>query len=133
METKQVIVIRRDLKMRRGKEGAQCGHAALKWLTNRLQVLFEGEAVMSPLPPDLSATEREWLQGMQTKIVLAVADEQGLRDLFEAALAAGVNNLHVVVDAGKTEFGGVPTATCLAIGPDLAEKIDPITRHLKLY
>jgi len=32
----------------------------------------------------------------------------------------------------ETEFHGVPTNTCLAIGPDLAEKIDSITGDLEL-
>jgi PTH2 family peptidyl-tRNA hydrolase len=35
-EVKQVIVIRRDLRMRRGKEIAQGAHASMAWLTRRL-------------------------------------------------------------------------------------------------
>lgn len=34
---KQVIVIRRDLRMRRGKEIAQDAHASIAWLTSRLR------------------------------------------------------------------------------------------------
>ena len=34
--TKQVIVIRRDLKMRRGKEIAQGAHASMLWLADRV-------------------------------------------------------------------------------------------------
>ncbi|MGZ3423232.1 MAG: peptidyl-tRNA hydrolase, partial [Polyangiales bacterium] len=33
---KQVIVVRRDLKMRRGKEIAQGSHASMAFLTERL-------------------------------------------------------------------------------------------------
>jgi hypothetical protein len=33
---------------------------------------------------------------------------------------------------GRTEFGGVPTKSCLAMGPDEYERIDAITGHLKL-
>ena len=40
--------------------------------------------------------------------------------------------VQLCVDAGRTEFHGVPTATCCAIGPDWPERIDPITGHLKL-
>jgi PTH2 family peptidyl-tRNA hydrolase len=47
------------------------------------------------------------------------------------ARAAGVE-CHLIQDNGTTEFGGVPTYTCLALGPDLAEKIDPLTKDLKL-
>lgn len=41
--------------------------------------------------------------------------------------------VRLITDSGITEFGGVPTRTCLAIGPDWSELIDPITSHLKLY
>ena len=34
--TKQVIVIRRDLRMRRGKEIAQGAHASMAWLRQRV-------------------------------------------------------------------------------------------------
>jgi PTH2 family peptidyl-tRNA hydrolase len=36
-------------------------------------------------------------------------------------------------DGGLTEFGGVPTRTCLGIGPDYDEHIDPVTADLELY
>jgi len=37
MDTKQVIVIRKDLKMRRGKECAQSSHATMSFLTRQIQ------------------------------------------------------------------------------------------------
>lgn len=40
---------------------------------------------------------------------------------------------NLITDSGLTEFGGVPTKTVCAIGPDYDEKIDKITGHLKLY
>ena len=47
------------------------------------------------------------------------------------ALTSGVL-YRVITDAGKTEFGGKYTVTCMAIGPDTDEKLEPITGHLKL-
>ena len=38
----------------------------------------------------------------------------------------------MIVDAGLTEFNGVPTKTCIAIGPANPDDIDEITKHLKL-
>jgi PTH2 family peptidyl-tRNA hydrolase len=38
----------------------------------------------------------------------------------------------LIIDSGLTEFGGVPTKTCVAIGPDIDAKIDVLTKHLKL-
>jgi PTH2 family peptidyl-tRNA hydrolase len=40
---------------------------------------------------------------------------------------------HLVQDAGLTEFGGVPTYTAVAIGPDYDDRIDPVTGDLELY
>ncbi len=33
---------------------------------------------------------------------------------------------HLVTDSGLTEFKGVPTNTCIAIGPDFEDRIDVI-------
>jgi PTH2 family peptidyl-tRNA hydrolase len=38
----------------------------------------------------------------------------------------------LIQDAGLTEFGGVPTYTALAIGPDEEAKVDELTKDLKL-
>lgn len=38
----------------------------------------------------------------------------------------------LIEDAGLTEFGGKVTITAVAIGPDLSEKIDPITSKFNL-
>ena len=48
------------------------------------------------------------------------------------ALEAGVL-VHIITDRGLTEFGGTPTRTCLAVGPDYDDRIDPVTGDLELY
>ena len=58
----------------------------------------------------------------------SVMTEKAIRDL---ASQQGLE-VHMITDTGKTEFHGVPTNTCLAIGPDEASKIDAITGGLKL-
>jgi peptidyl-tRNA hydrolase, PTH2 family len=40
--------------------------------------------------------------------------------------------VYLITDAGHTEFKGVPTKTCLAIGPNDVDEIDVVTGHLKL-
>jgi peptidyl-tRNA hydrolase, PTH2 family len=114
---KQVIVMRRDLNMRRGKEVAQGAHAAMMFLADQRP---------------LTAVETRWLTGQMAKICVRVKSEAELMDVGIQAHNAGLT-VKVVTDAGHTEFNGVPTRTCLAIGPDLVEKIDAITRDLKLY
>jgi PTH2 family peptidyl-tRNA hydrolase len=113
--------MRKDLKMRRGKEIAQGAHASMAFLSKKVR---EGKF--------FSSLEYEWLNGLFTKVCVRVESEAELLKVVEAARAAGVQ-VELITDSGKTEFAGVPTHTCAALGPDLAEKIDSITGHLELY
>jgi len=115
---KQVILMRKDLKMRRGKEIAQGSHASMTFLLQGL--------------PAFNDRLTEWLNGGQTKICLQIHSEEELMGLYKKAIDSGLE-AHFITDAGRTEFNGVPTKTCLAIGPNKSEDIDKITKHLKLY
>ena len=115
---KQVIIIRKDLKMRRGKEIAQGSHASMAFL-------------LPPKQVDIKILT-EWMNGGQTKICLQVNSEEELLDLHEKAKLNGLCS-HIITDLGRTEFNGVPTKTCMAIGPNKNEDIDKICSHLKLY
>lgn len=126
-EPKQVIVVRKDLNMRKGKIAAQAAHASMGALLNRAAPPYEGEIRINV---EHVAT-REWLAGRFTKVCVSVGSEEELVDIYKKALAAGLN-AKLIQDAGLTEFNGVPTLTCLAIGPDYPEQIDPITGHLSL-
>jgi PTH2 family peptidyl-tRNA hydrolase len=125
MNCKQVIVIRKDLKMRRGKEIAQGAHASLSFLSDRIRK-SEGGSLK------FSKAEKAWLSGSFAKITCSVDSEEELLELFRKAKAKGLQ-AHLITDSGRTEFNGVPTNTCIAIGPDESHKIDEITGNLKLY
>jgi PTH2 family peptidyl-tRNA hydrolase len=131
-DVKQVIVIRKDLKMRRGKEIAQAAHASMKWLVDRLEYKGRVLGAHEYYPPHFTDEEQGWLAGSFTKVCLQVNSEEELVQVLADAFRAGLN-VRLIVDNGTTEFSGVPTKTCLAIGPHTSEKIDPITSHLKLY
>ena len=106
--------MRTDLNMRKGKMIAQGAHASLK-------LTLENMADPRVL---------EWLSGRFTKVCVGVTGEE----LMEIVGLAGSHGVMAtfIKDAGLTEFGGVPTITCGAIGPDEPEKIDKLTGHLKL-
>ena len=130
---KQIIVVRTDLKMRRGKEAAQVAHASIKFLAEALH-----NAISLPWPhkgryvqDHLTNAALQWLNGSFTKIVVGVDTLAELIEIGHQAHLAGLTNRQVI-DSGKTEFGGFPTYTCVAIGPNWAEDIDKITGHLKL-
>lgn len=116
--------------MRRGKEIAQGGHGVLMWLTRRMNrdtrdMYFNSHTVY------LTEAECDWLDNSYRKITVKVNSEKELDELFEKAKAAGVE-AHMVVDNGLTEVEP-NTKTCLVIGPDYDEKIDPITGTLVTY
>jgi PTH2 family peptidyl-tRNA hydrolase len=110
---KQIILVRKDLKLPKGKLAAQVAHASV-------------EAVHRSTKSIVSAWRAE---GMK-KIVLEVKDLEELykheRDAKEAGLTTAI-----ITDAGHTVV--VPgTTTCMAIGPDVEAKIDKITGQLKM-
>ena len=74
----------------------------------------------------------KWLNGIFTKICLYVEDEKELLELHKKIEAAGIP-CALITDAGNTEFHGVPTVTCLGIGPWWSEYIDEFTKDLKLF
>ena len=121
-ELKQIIVIRTDLrnteghKIRTGKLIAQGAHAAMLFLLNKKA-------------NDIKISS--WISDGMTKICVGVDSEDKLIEIFEDAKKANLI-VELVTDKGLTEFGGVPTKTCLAIGPDDADEINKITGHLKL-
>ena len=122
---KQVIVMRHDLGMRRGKQIAQGAHASMSFLTHRLQE--RGSLTMD----ELTLEQQTWLTGAFAKVCCRVDSEQELIEIHDKAIAAGLE-VHLITDSGRTEFHGQPTRTCLAIGPAEAEAIDAVTGHLQL-
>jgi len=131
---KQVIVMRKDLNMRKGKMIAQGAHASLKVLLDAGSVDAAGSDAVPPGPRfslALSPALAKWLGGRFTKVCVSVDSEAALDAIVEKARAAGVP-CAVVVDAGHTEFHGVPTKTCCAVGPAWADEVDAITGGLPL-
>ena len=120
METKQVIVLRKDLNMRKGKMVAQGAHASL--------IAFRDATSIDGSQKQIGM---EWLCGLMTKVCVSVNSEEELNDVYQRALDSGIP-CSIITDAGKTEFGGVPTKTAVAIGPDEVEKINLITGGLPL-
>jgi len=126
MSVKQVIVIRKDLLMRKGKMCAQASHASMKFLSDR-----NTSNDPSRMEINLTAAEQRWFKEGFAKITVSVNSEKELGELMNKARKAGIQVCHII-DSGKTEFHGVATLTCAAFGPDEAEKLDPITGELPL-
>ena len=110
-ELKQVIVVRTDLEMGKGKIAAQVAHAAV-------------------IAADKSSYKADWLRRGGQKTVLKVSSEQELIGILLAAKQAGLP-VTMVEDAGHTQIPS-GTKTCVGIGPAPEKEIDKITGKLKL-
>lgn len=111
--------------MRKGKMIAQGAHASLKVLVDRGRI--DGATFAIELTEPMTA----WLTGRFTKVCVGVASEAALDEVVARANAANVP-VALIVDAGKTEFHGVPTKTCCAVGPAWSDEVDAITGDLPL-
>lgn len=111
MELKQVIIIRKDLRLSRGKLAVQVAHASVT-------------------AADKSKFKREWLNSEQKKVVLKCKNLNELLNLFESVKRAGLPSA-LIKDAGHTEIPA-GTVTCVGIGPAPEKDIDKVTGDLKL-
>jgi PTH2 family peptidyl-tRNA hydrolase len=116
-ELKQVIVLRKDLKMSKGKAAAQASHAAVASAlkTNR----------------EKKADFEKWWRSGQKKIILAADSEQDLLQLETKLRKTGVIVVKID-DAGRTQLPP-NTTTALGIGPYQNKEVDQITSSLKLF
>ncbi len=115
MELKQVIVLRSDLDMKKGKLCAQSSHASL-------------EAFLQTQKKDKMLVDNWMRQGMP-KIVLKVGSEKELLELY--TIAKRQFPCALIRDAGKTQVEP-GSATALAIGPWQESQLDALTGKLKL-
>lgn len=125
---KQVLVLRKDLNMRKGKMVAQGAHASQMAVYPRPT---EDDVARGWMAVNLNEHSTPWLRDNFKKIAVAVNSEQELRAVHEAALAAGIP-CSLVTDSGLTEFGGVPTVTAVAVGPAHEDIVNRITGALPL-
>jgi PTH2 family peptidyl-tRNA hydrolase len=113
---KQVMAVRTDITMGKGKLAAQVAHAAVA------------------ASRDTERKKPEWFKAWwaegQAKIVVKVSGESELNHLRRKAEELGLPTA-LVVDRGLTQIAP-NTATCLGIGPGPAEIVDQVTGDLKL-
>lgn len=137
MNTKQIIVWRNDLKVRKGKIAAQVAHASMAFLTRELHwdTTQDGEEHMFHSLSFFSEKQAEaiqsWLKNSFRKIVVYVNSETELREIYKKALDKGFI-ASIITDNGATEFKGMPTVTCVAIGPANDDDFIGLTDHLPL-
>ena len=113
---KQVLVVRTDLGMGRGKMAVQCSHAAVS-SAEQARTKFRN-------------WYDKWMREGQAKIALKVKDEDQLLELEKRARVIPIP-AYLVRDMGLTQ---VPTGsiTCLGLGPAPVDTVDALTGKLRL-
>ena len=125
-KVKQVLVLRKDLNMSKGKMVVQGAHASIAFLTNKMKDNLSNPEALWWV--NLSQAEKEWVYGTFFKVCVGVDSEKELLDIAYNAIAMGISVKYIEETAGFDK----PTVTCIAIGPDYSSVIDPVTKHLKL-
>lgn len=110
---KQVIIIRADLNLPKGKLAAQVAHASV-------------QATFNSSKEDVDA----WMKTGMKKVICKVQTKE---DLFNLKQDAKQNKIKtaLIKDAGKTVIAS-GTITCLGLGPSDDALLDKVTGHLKL-
>ncbi len=113
---KQVIAVRTDLGMSKGKMAVQVAHGAVS-AAERARVSQQ-------------EIFRSWLREGQKKVAVRVSSEDELMELRRLAVTHGLP-FALIRDAGMTELPP-GTTTVIGIGPARSEDVDKVTGNLKL-
>lgn len=113
---KQVIIVRTDLEMGKGKTCAQVAHASV---SAYLEVIGKNKDIAN-----------RWIETGQKKIVLKVKNEEELIDAYKKARERGIPTV-LISDAGYTQIPA-NTKTTVAIGPWYEEELTKMYGSLKL-
>ncbi len=116
-EYKQVIILRKDLRMSKGKAAAQASHAAVAAAMKAYQEKHNDFVL--------------WWRTGQRKIILGVDTEEELLEIETKLKTTGVIIVKID-DAGRTQLPP-NTTTALGIGPHAMKSVEEITSGLKLY
>lgn len=140
-KSKQVIVMRKEFIVdgkkvtpRKGKYIAQGAHASLAAILDQMDT-YQSHTdgfVVSKLYMDKESALFDWVKGSFTKVCCSVDTEEELLDVYNKAKAKGLI-CSLITDKGLTEFNGVPTIICCAIGPAWSDELEEITGNLKLF
>ena len=117
VDSKMVIVARKDIKLSAGKLAAQVGHAAV-------------DCALKAKRHQPDAFEKWYSEG-QKKVVVKAESERELFRLKLEAERAGLTTA-LIADAGHTELPP-GTITVLGVGPGREIDVDRVTGSLPLY
>lgn len=126
-QTKQVILLRRDMRLRRAEAAALASKASMAFVLE-CDESDQGGCVKI----NLTGIEAEWILGSSTRIILGVSSEDALRKLLLKAEMLGISTYEVTGSSSGKPDEGIQLIAA-ALGPDEEDKLDLLTRNLKLF
>jgi PTH2 family peptidyl-tRNA hydrolase len=120
-EIKQVIVVRKDLNLRKSELAAQVATASMGFLLENNESKRADE-----LSVKLSNEEVRWINESFPRVVVGVDSEDALQDLIFRAELEGIGFYPVVNSTTRGE-----SMVCVAFGPDQSTLVDQVTGHLR--
>lgn len=152
MSYKQIIIVRKDLEMSRGKMAAQVSHASMAFLTSQMRRCYQLQGNYNEHLEDdeqykkngyaVFVTEecyKEWISGSFTKIVLGAKNRHQLLRAKLMAEELGMKegeDFFLIKDNCLTELEPEDdgrTLTCIGFTPMDSEVIDAISRKYQLF
>lgn len=129
MSMKQVILVRKDLQMKKSELAALVARASTEFMLENNESRRNDEMFIK-----LTPQESEWIQSGSTRIVLGVPSGESLQGCLFKAEMAGIGCYPIMKMATsriENHFND-SSIVCVSLGPDESEKIDAITNKFKL-
>lgn len=126
-KVKQIILVRKDLQLRRSALCALVSKASAEFF-----VANDDSQKAEELIIKLTPTETEWLANGSTRIVLGVPSESALRAILFKAEIEGLQYYMIEGRTGSFDDDSQLELLAASVGPDEAEKLEEITKGLKL-
>ena len=121
--SKQVILVRRDLRLKRAAMAALVARASAEFLLDNDESERGDTMTIKLTPPEAS-----WMASGRQVIVLGVSSESMLQSYLFKAEMAGIQCYPVSTGDGAGGYSVVAAA----LGPDDVDKVDEVTGRLKL-
>lgn len=131
---KSFIIDGKKITPRKGKYCSQSSHSSMKAILDLMYPIesYDNDEELKVLSLKKGSALHDWITNLFTKVCCVVETEEEVVALYEKAKEKGLP-CSLIKDAGLTEFGGVPTITCCAIGPAWDNEVDEITGNLELF
>jgi len=145
---KQIIIVRKDLNMSKGKMAAQVAHASMAFLTNMIRkcTYVDDTRYSTYLCKFLVDKElyNDWICDSFTKVILEAKNKYQLEKVYTIANELGFkegihyfpikDNCYTELEPEETDENGVGrTLTCVGFIPLSDETANKISKKYQLY